>query len=362
MIRDKIERVMRGDDSPGVLGLPLFIMSSLYGAGVAVKNYAYDSGRIKSHKAPVSIISVGGVTIGGAGKTPVTQLLAEKLFQSGAKVGVLSRGYGSSHDLLFHVVSDGDDLSSPPPFSADEPYMMAKNLPGVPVVCAPDRVLGVDIMCEKFKLDVIILDDGYQRRSISRDLNILTMDAASPFGVNGKLFPRGVLREPTECIKRADLVVLTSNDTVSIERVEEIAKKIEAACGEEKDIVVMQGSVGDYKTVDDKTTEPPDGPMFLFSGIANPARFVKTVKSKGRNVVGFMEFPDHHQYTKNDIDTITAEAIKAGAKYLVTTEKDAVRLLTLKKLLNNIPILYLPYRLTITNGENHILNAFSRFM
>ena len=361
MIREKIERIMRGEDRPGVLGAALSTMATLYGAGVAVKNFVYDSGKIKGHKTPAPIISVGGLTVGGAGKTPVTQLLAETFLQKGVKVGILSRGYGSAHNLLFHVVSDGVDLADPPPHSADEPYMMAKNLPGVPVVCAPDRILGAEMMCKKFELNAIILDDGYQRRSIARDLNILTLNASAPFGSHGKLFPRGVLREPTECIKRANLVVLTSNDKLSDEKAEEIAKMIETACGEKKDVVVMQGGVYDYKTLNDDVVETPDSPLFLFSGIANPARFIKTMENAGIEIAGFLEFPDHHQYTAHDIDIISVEAKKVGAKTLLTTEKDAVRLLTLKEHFAEIPLLYPPYRLKVTKGKDLLLKALARF-
>ena len=210
-LRDKIANIIKGEQRTGLMFLPLKLAQVLYTAGASLKNILYDSGLYKPAKAECKVISVGNLTVGGSGKTPFTCLIAKKL--SNRKLSILSRGYGAKHPSGVHIVSDGLNIAKPPPVSADEPYMMAKKLAGVPLVCAPERIKGARLITEKFNSDLIILDDGYQHRAIHRDLNILLYDARTPSGAL-QLLPLGVLREPFGAMKRADIIAITGSDNL----------------------------------------------------------------------------------------------------------------------------------------------------
>jgi tetraacyldisaccharide 4'-kinase len=355
-IRARIERIMRGEEPPRAMRPLLAALESVYSIGVGLRNRAYDMEAFKSVRIPLKIISVGNLTVGGSGKTPFVDLVVRKLIPR--RAGILSRGYGGKSGEPVHVVSDGSSLSSPPPVSADEPYMLARKLKGVPVVCAPDRETGATFMAKRFGLDAIVLDDGFQRRSVHRDLDILLVDATAPFG-SARLIPLGPLREPVTGARRADIIVITNAKNAGKDRIESLKKDIRAAAGADKPIVTAGGRGTGFFGVDGSQVRAPTGPAFLFCGIANPDRFEESLISEGVAVAGRMVFPDHHQYSNDDIARIFHEARKSGAVAIITTEKDTARLLNLILPAGGLTVVCAGYETFIIDGEDLLDSALA---
>lgn len=353
-LRARIERIMRGTEPPGALRPLLATLAGVYSIGVGLRNRAYGAGVLNAVRAPLKVVSVGNLTAGGSGKTPFVELVARKL--SPRRAGILSRGYGGKSGEPIHVVSDGVSLADPPPVSADEPYMLARRLKGVPVVCAPDRERGAVFMAEKFSLDTIVLDDGFQRRSLFRDLDILLIDAGSPFG-SARLIPLGMLREPATGARRADIIVITNAQNAGEDRIEDLKKNIRGAAGADKPIVTAGGRITGFFGIDGLRTSAPNGPAFVFCGIADPGRFEESLSAIGMTTAGQMAFPDHYQYSNDDIARIFREAEKSQAGIIITTEKDAVRFLNLEFPAGGQQVVYAGYETFIIEGEDLLDSA-----
>lgn len=345
---------MRGTEPPGAMRPLLAAIESVYSFGVGLRNRAYDKGAFKPVHVRPKIISVGNLTLGGSGKTPFVELIVRKL--APRKAGILSRGYGGKSGEPVHIVSDGSSLSAPPPVSADEPYMLARRLKGVPVVCAPEREKGASFMADKFCLDAIVLDDGFQRRSIHRDLDILLVDAGASFG-SARLIPLGMLREPISGSKRADIIVITNAQAAEKDRIASLKKEILTAAGADKPIVTAGGRNTGFFDLHGSKVPAPNGPAFFFCGIANPERFEESLRAEGVTIEGKMVFPDHHQYSEDDIAKVFSEAGKSKARMIVTTEKDAVRLLNLEIPVGDLPLAYAGYETFIVEGEDLLDSA-----
>ncbi|MBI5814631.1 MAG: tetraacyldisaccharide 4'-kinase [Nitrospinae bacterium] len=342
-IRRRVEDVMRGLEPAGSLLVPLVIARAVYGSLVWLRNWLYDSGILVQRKAPLKVMSVGNLTIGGSGKTPFVELLARKL--SNRRIGILSRGYGSQNKEPVSVVSDGEKLSAPPPLSADEPYMMAKNLPGVPVVCAPKRIDGAVMMAERFGLEGVILDDGFQHRAIHRDLDILLINSDNPFG-DGRLFPTGILREPVDQARRAGLIVITGAGNGTENIIREIRRHNHTA-----PVIRASGSITGFSDIKGVERDVRGLKTLLFCGVAGPKLFLRSVEESGATVLRAMTFADHHNYTDSQIGEISAEAASCGAQAIVTTEKDMARLAGREKMFGG-QLLSARYKMRITDGEN----------
>ena len=179
-----------------------------YGRLVKLRNFVFDCGILRAQKPDCRVISVGNLVVGGTGKTPMVLWLARFLSKEGLRVAIVSRGYRSEHTGGLLVVSDGHRIQTDVRFSGDEPQLLARRLPSIPVLCSTKRAVAVDAAIEKFKSDVVILDDGFQHRFVARDLDIVMLDALNPFG-NGHLFPRGVMREQATALSRAEALVLS---------------------------------------------------------------------------------------------------------------------------------------------------------
>ncbi|GMR04363.1 MAG: tetraacyldisaccharide 4'-kinase [Thermodesulfobacteriota bacterium] len=307
-------------ESPGAAGAFLYPLSILYGAGVRTRLAAYRAGVLKQRKIPCTVISVGNITAGGSGKTPMTIFLARFLRERGEKVVVVSRGYkGTSKGV--NVVSDGEVIFMGPKSAGDEPCLMARRLKGVPVVVGPDRVRAGLFSIEKFSPDFIILDDGFQHIRLMRDLNILLVDSETGLG-NFRLLPSGILREPAGEIKRADLIMVKGKGLGHREAalIKGFGMPVSGfdyrACGmldlREKKLLATEGLKGRR--------------AFAFAGIARPGAFFKTLKALGADVAGTASYPDHHVYRARDIEEINEEAGGVSAEVIITTEKDGVKL------------------------------------
>lgn len=291
-----------------VAGLLLWPLSLFYGAVVGIRNFLYDKIFLKSEKLPSFVVSIGNLTTGGTGKTPITAAAAEYFVSKGKKVAVISRGYGGKLSIKnTNIVSDGEKIFYNAEEAGDEPYWIAKNSPGTIVITGKNRVASGKLAIEKFGAEVLILDDGFQHRKIQRNLDIVLIDAAKKFG-NTMLLPAGPLREHLKNIKRADKIVIVNKQPLV--EIQELRDKFKTAM------------------VCELSTEKPENitNAAAFTGIAQPDTFFNSLKKDGITLASTKIFPDHHLYTKKDVEILMAEAISAGAQALLTTEKDMVKI------------------------------------
>lgn len=285
--------------------------------------WAYRWDLFPSHKLDCRVISVGNLTLGGTGKTPVVMMIAETLRGNGHKPGILSRGYGGNYNNEVNVVCDGDNILLSPEVAGDEAVMMAQRLKNVPVLVGSDRYQTGRYAIEHFGVDTLILDDGFQHLALKRDMNILLFDHQRPFG-NGQLFPAGELREPKKEAHRADFVCITRYSGSSY------PPGINEYLIKDLPVVKSTLRLDSLSKFDDGEVldiqELHDQPVAAFSGIANPDDFRRILEQTGARLVYYHPFPDHHEYTLPDLKLIEGSARKAGAKLILTTEKDGVKL------------------------------------
>lgn len=313
-----IEDGFKGKGIPFIMHIILYLLSIPYAVIVRLRLFLYKKGILKVHTLPCKVISIGNITVGGTGKTPVTIRLARELSEGERSVVILSRGYKSAGSGM-RVVSDQNEILLTPRESGDEPYLMATKLPGVPVVVSSNRVKAGEYIMERFAPDVILLDDGFQHLRLNRDVNIMLVDGRRGFG-SGHMLPRGPLREPTSEISRADIIMVKDGKgDVSI------PSKIPAD-------LPRFNFLYNPSAITSLTDEIVAGALddlagknvFIFTAIADPDSFAASVKALGAKITGTLAFPDHHWFTKSDIDRLGKES--HGADYVITTEKDAVRL------------------------------------
>ncbi len=314
-------------DDPGrsLFSRLLRLPAALYGAASRGRNVAYDRGLIRARRLPRPVISIGNITAGGTGKTPMTVMLAGLLKEAGRKPAILSRGYGREGSGRVIVVADGCQTLCGPREAGDEPFLMANLLPGVPVIAGPSRFLAGQTAIAELAADVLVLDDGFQHRGLHRDLDIVLLDEARPFG-NGRLLPRGSLRELPGALRRADLVIMTGSaegaGSKSPAGVQAFLK--EGAC-------ILRGRHQPVALIDGGMTARPltllaGKRIYAFAGIGNPLSFRRTLEGLGTDLAGFTAFPDHHAFSARDIARLTEEARRAGADLILTTDKDGVRI------------------------------------
>ena len=303
--------------------LILKLLSLFYLWGHCFRMLAYRWDLFPSHKLECRVISVGNLTLGGTGKTPVVMMIAEILRGNGRKPGILSRGYGGNSKNEINVVCDGENILLSTEVAGDEAVMMAKRLRNVPVLVGSDRYQTGRYAIKHFGVDTLILDDGFQHLALKRDMNILLFDHQLPFG-NGQLFPAGELREPKKEVRRADFVCITRYSGssyppgISKQLIKDLPL-VKSTLRLDSLLNLNDGEVFDVKKLQDQ-------PVAAFSGIANPNDFRKLLEKSGARVVCYHPFPDHHEYTLVDLKHIEDSAQKAGAKFILTTEKDAVKI------------------------------------
>lgn len=320
-----VEKLIRKiwDEDPNGRTTPLLVLLRLlslpYGSIVAAKNRLYDGGLLKQQKLPRPVISVGNLTVGGTGKTPTVIFIAHILKDHGYHPAVLSRGYGGSANAPVNVVSDGNRILMGWREAGDEPILIARAAPGIPVLTGSRRFLAGRAAIENFGADVLILDDAFQHRSLFRDIDMVLLDAARPFG-NGFLLPRGPLREPPDAMRRADILLRTGY-TENGEPLREAAS-LPSFRAIHKPQGLVAGGTRRIETVAALRGQK----VFAFAGIGSPEAFRRSLTELGAAVVGFRVFPDHHPYDLSDIENLRRLAAKSGAARIVTTEKDAIRL------------------------------------
>ncbi len=341
----KIESLMRSETS-GLTGALLGALSGLYATGVRARLLSYKLSVLPSYSLPLKVVSVGNLTVGGTGKTPVAIFLGRFFQADNRRVALLSRGYkGNSSGVA--VVSDGRKILMGPGEAGDEPFLMAKSLDGVPVVVCADRVKGGRFIIDRFSPEVLILDDAFQHVRLRRDINILLIDAEEGFG-NGRLLPRGILREPLSSIRRADFALIKGGqprgrvwEALHEHSIPYIPFRYRPCAiynidsGEELPVEALRGAR-----------------VISVSGIANPASFRQSLKELGAVVETELDFPDHHAYSASDGRNIEQRA--AGREMVVTTEKDGVKLCGLVK---GVPVFAL--RISIEVEERLMSSALA---
>ncbi len=318
------------------LGTPLFFLSFLYRIGIQLRAHSYQKGWLKNHRLPCIVISIGNLTVGGTGKTPMTIYLANLCQRLGYRTVIVCRGYKGSASEQGGIVSNGQTIRMNYADAGDEPVMIAYQLGDIPVVIGRSRYKAGCLAISRFTPDVIILDDGFQHLSLARDINIILLDYARPFG-NTHLLPRGPLREPVQALKRADICIFTRCDSKLSTDHDKVRQKINFLRGRRPlfktvHIPMIRGIIpaGTISPAGlpftDVKIETENIAVYGFCGLANNADFRITLKRLGYQTVGFSEFPDHYAYTDRDIRTIKAAVIASGAKLIVTSDKDYTRL------------------------------------
>lgn len=326
--------------------IPLYLLSILYGIGVRLRFLLYCIGVFKTHRLDCKVISVGNITIGGSGKTPMAIYLAKRLLERGKKAVILSRGYkGKIKDA--GVVSDGKDILLGPEDAGDEPHLMAVKLKTVPVIVGRDRYTAGMYAVERFKPDIIILDDGFQHIRLARDMDIALIDLRRGFG-NGHLFPMGILREPLSGLRRASLIMLKgSNPPVS--PFEKGGFNEGRMGGFNCQTISFSYKAKEVSSLFDGSILNLKGKKVIaLSGIADPKSFSETLKELGAIVIEEIVYPDHHFYTSDDLKKIKDTA--SEAEIIVTTEKDGVKLKRLS--IKDLPIYTIAIDVDIENTKN----------
>jgi len=279
------------------------------------RRYEREPGRQRRLTKPV--ISVGNLSMGGTGKTPVVAALAQWLADRGERPSILSRGYARATNVDgVVVVSDGREIRASVDLSGDEPMMLARQIPRAIVCVSPERYLSGVLAERELGATVHILDDGFQHLELARDLDVLVTTVGEIPG--GKVVPRGRLREPIEAAARAQVLVV-SDATAGAAAAEAWALGISQACGAAR-------TLGEPVEIRDQGSGIRDRKVIALAGIANPERFVVALKRDGWNVVDVITFADHHCYSPRDIATVADRVKSSGAEAVLTTDKDAVRL------------------------------------
>jgi tetraacyldisaccharide 4'-kinase len=312
----------------------LIPVSTIYSAVTRARLTAYRRGLLSVSKLAAPVVSVGNLTTGGTGKTPLVEWVCRTIdavayegAPEGRKVCVLTRGYGRANPKTQVVVSNGVNLLASAQEAGDEPFLLASNLLGIAaVVSNPDRVAAGAWAIENLHSEVFVLDDAFQHLRLSRDLDIVTIDATNPWG-GGRLLPYGRLREPLSGLARADCVVITRAEQV--EDITSIKKALKQIVGEVPILSSRMLTKG-LRSIHSDSTDAAAlraQPIGAFCGIGNPDSFFNHLRREGYQLAFTRAFPDHHQYDQSELDSLVVEATAKGAPSLVTTAKDATKLL-----------------------------------
>ena len=358
---------------PALLRFLLKQLSFLFAAMVQIRLWLYTHGIFRHHMLGCQVISVGNLTVGGTGKTPIVEIFARSLQRQGRNVAVLSRGYKRDKAPLLTrlkrrltpgeppdpplVVSDGQRLLLDSSTGGDEPYLLASNLPEVKVLVDKNRVKAGRYAVNKFHCDTLILDDGFQYLPMKHRLDIVLVDRTNPFG-NRRLLPRGILREPIRNIRRASFIFITKsngdgsaelkktlrelNPTAEIAECRHCAKHLQDVfTGERKELAHLQGlEIG------------------AVSGIAAPKGFEDELVRLGAKVLYHKRYADHHRYSQQELLDVINRSLARGAKAIVTTEKDAVRFPMVER--RDLPIYFLRVEIELLSGQEDFHACISR--
>ena len=328
----------------------LSIFGKIYGAITDARNALYRKNIFKSVSLDAPTFSIGNITVGGTGKTPLVAWITEFLAERGEKVCILTRGYGRENARQRVLVSDGREILADARQAGDEPFELSEKLLGKAVIVADaNRAAAGKWAREKFGITAFVLDDAFQHRRVRRDLDIVCVDATKPFG-NEKVLPAGILREPLKNLRRADVVIITRANLVSDLRelkskILQLNRRAAVFTAENRITDLVSLRQGDRETrrqgdkerkeriqsSESKVRKPKhEGRFFAFCALGNPDNFFNQMRSENYNLVAAEIFPDHHFYTAKDVVRIENLSRQSRADFLLTTVKDAVKLQKLK--------------------------------
>jgi len=329
-------RLIRGESrgpAASIARLGLSFAGVIYGMGVAYRNAAYDSGRRSIYRPEIPVVSVGNLTLGGTGKTPMVEWVSRWYRARGVRVAILSRGYGQDQGVN------------------DEALVLEENLLDVPHLQGPDRADLARRAQEELESQLLVLDDGFQHRRLARDLDIVLLDALDPFGL-GRIFPRGLLREPVRSLRRAQIVVLSRADLVDPGTRSTIRQEAERQAGPLAWVEARHAPVAVSATDGQSSdvAELAQKRVVAFCGIGNPEGFRRTLEPLCQSLLDFRTFADHHPYSANDVTQLSLWAKSQGADLVLTTQKDSVKLRAMN--LGSVPLRFLRIGLEVMTGES----------
>lgn len=351
------------ENSPRTLGDQIVLKllhagSILYGKGIKAKYRRYRENPQAMAHLPAIVISLGNITVGGTGKTPMSCMLARQLQTKGLRVALLNRGYRSQKEKETAIMSDGEHILLTAQEGGDEAYLMARLLPGVPVIVGRNREVAGSLAIDQFSSQVLILDDGFQHWQLARDLDIVLIDAMNPFG-NERVLPRGILREPLEHLDRAGLFLITKAAGKTPEEIAVIKNKLRQYNATAPIVLAThkpkwcvpydlwqtnrRSEFGRYGSV-------AEGRAVAASALGNPAGFEETISQFGYELVDALRFEDHHQYTAEDLQIMAMCAIRNDA-CIIITEKDAVKIPIDLIETYHVPLYVLGIEIEIIDGQ-----------
>lgn len=378
--KEKLERYFltviqarRAGRTAAFLRFLLRYLSFLYGVLMALRHFLYEKGLFRHHTLGCQVISIGNLTVGGTGKTPIVEIFARALQQKGRKVAILSRGYkkvehsfgkklldkitGRERRRPPRVVSDGVELLLDSAMSGDEPYMLASNLPEVSVLVDKNRVKSGRYAIDKLRADTLVLDDGFQYRALKHWMEIVLVDCTNPFS-NGYILPRGLLRESARHIQRADFIFITKCPAGGAEKL----KAELHALNPRAEISECAHKAKYFQNIATGERQPLDfirgKPVAIVSGIASPEGFEEEVRRLGGGLVYLKRFADHHRYTQQEVINIINKSRKHNAAAIITTEKDAVRFPRIQR--QDVPVYFLRVEIELLSGAEDFHACVSR--
>jgi tetraacyldisaccharide 4'-kinase len=303
----------------------LMPLAGLYGAGARLRRRAFQQGWLKSRRLPRPVISVGNLTVGGSGKTPLVAEIAEILLRHGYKPSILTRGYSRQSGADLIAIEPDPELIPDPRATGDEPAVLARALPQVPIIICADRFRAGQLAEQRFATDVHILDDGFQHFALERDVDLVAIDVTQDV-LHGAVLPAGRLREPVSALARAGVIVLTRTEIQDPAATENQVKEINSRAPVFRCATELRGLVdagirqqiepGDYR----------GKPVCAFCAIGNPSAFFADLGRWGFNPVAEIAFRDHHVFTAQDASRLNSVADEKGAAAFLTTEKDLMNL------------------------------------
>ena len=326
----------------GLLYIILVTASKIYSVIIRLRNFCYDRHIFAIHHAKASVISIGNITTGGTGKTPLAAWLCseiakkQRINKENYKLAVLTRGYKTAQN------------------NTDEPAIFSESCPQVDVIINPNRVIGAAQAIGKFKANVLVMDDGFQHRRLARDLDIVTIDATNPFGY-GRIIPAGLLREPVSSLKRSNAVILTRCDQVSQAQLTQIEDKVYDLNPK----ILIARSLHQpvfIKTIENRQVsldEYKGRKVFAFCGIGNPDSFINSLKKLEYEVVGSKIYDDHHNYSDSCLAEIKEQTRILGAELILTTQKDWTKVRLLKSA-KELPLAYLAIEIYYLSGLDEL--------
>jgi tetraacyldisaccharide 4'-kinase len=333
------------------LKIILWLLSLAYHFFVTAWALFYNIGIFKKYRLPCRVISIGNLTVGGVGKTPLVELVAQVLQRKNVQAVILTRGYKG------HRTVEGGRIN-------DEAMMLKGKLPGAPVLVGSDRVKNAQNYLKHSKADVFLLDDGFQHLRLSRDLDITAIDATNPWG-NGFLLPRGILRESKSALKRAQIIVLTKTD-LGQKHLQRIKGDLRSICPA---TLILESIHRPVSFVDARSAEAVGlelvraSTICAVSSIGDPDAFAQTLGKLGADIKKHFSFMDHHTYAPKDVEAIVQACLSLGIMDIITTEKDYVKL---KYFLNKIPerirVLFLKIEIVITDGKEKFLEGIDHIL